>query len=384
MTNKPGVIVIEGHVQGLSNTRALGEQGIPVYVIDKNNCIARYSRYCKKFFRCPDFKSHEFIDFLIELAHKESVKNWLLLPSNDHAVYSISKHKEQLSKCYKLITPEIEIINKIYNKENLIKTAIQSNVPTPKSWFPENTEIKTDYTYPCLVKGKFGLNFYKETGKKAFLVNNKNELQELLEALENKIDLRDLLIQELLPYKSNKTISFTAFCDQGIIKSHWSGIKLREHPVHFGTATYCQSIQNKTITAYSATLLKEINYTGVCEVEFLLDSRDRTYKLIEINARTWLWVELAKQCGVNYAPMIYNYVHNLGNNYPIKYKKDKKWVHYVTDIPYSFWGLLKGHYLLAAIIKSYIQFPVPAVFKIKDILPFFAELFLIPLHLRKR
>ncbi len=28
------------------------------------------------------------------------------------------------------------------------------------------------------------------------------------------------------------------------------------------------------------------------------------YKLIEINARTWLWVGLAKACGIDYANII--------------------------------------------------------------------------------
>ncbi len=32
--SKPGAIIIEGHVQGLSNVRSLGEAGIPVFVID--------------------------------------------------------------------------------------------------------------------------------------------------------------------------------------------------------------------------------------------------------------------------------------------------------------------------------------------------------------
>ena len=35
-----GAIVIEGHVQGLSNTRSLGELGIPVYVLDVSHCLA--------------------------------------------------------------------------------------------------------------------------------------------------------------------------------------------------------------------------------------------------------------------------------------------------------------------------------------------------------
>ncbi len=43
-----GAIVLEGHVQGLSNTRSLGELGIPVYVIDVVHCLAQHSRFCAK------------------------------------------------------------------------------------------------------------------------------------------------------------------------------------------------------------------------------------------------------------------------------------------------------------------------------------------------
>ncbi|MFM7681958.1 MAG: hypothetical protein ACKO7P_04360, partial [Bacteroidota bacterium] len=74
-----GVLVIEGHVQGLSNVRSLGEQGIPVWVLDKTKCLAQYSKYCKKFFICPDFSTEGFVPFLLELANKNDLKNWLLL-----------------------------------------------------------------------------------------------------------------------------------------------------------------------------------------------------------------------------------------------------------------------------------------------------------------
>ena len=39
-----GVVVIEGHVQGLTNTRILGKAGIPVIVVDAGNCLAKHSR----------------------------------------------------------------------------------------------------------------------------------------------------------------------------------------------------------------------------------------------------------------------------------------------------------------------------------------------------
>ena len=58
-----GAIVLEGHVQGLSNARSLGELGIPVYVVDVNHCLAQHSKYCKKSFRCQDYQSDGFADF---------------------------------------------------------------------------------------------------------------------------------------------------------------------------------------------------------------------------------------------------------------------------------------------------------------------------------
>jgi predicted ATP-grasp superfamily ATP-dependent carboligase len=114
-----GVIVIEGHVQGLSNTRALGSTGIPVWVIDTGECLAKYSKFCQKFFLCPDYDSDEFISFLAEIAEKHNLQGWLLLPSNDHAVFSISTHREKLAKYYQLITDEIDTIKIIYNKIQL-------------------------------------------------------------------------------------------------------------------------------------------------------------------------------------------------------------------------------------------------------------------------
>ena len=130
-----GAIIIEGHVQGLSNTRALGEAGIPVYVIDKNICLARFSKYCKKFFICPDFISEEFVPFLIELAIKENLSGWALIPSNDHAVYSISKNKSELERYFKIITPEIGVVEKIYDKSALLTIAEKLNIPYPKTQY---------------------------------------------------------------------------------------------------------------------------------------------------------------------------------------------------------------------------------------------------------
>jgi predicted ATP-grasp superfamily ATP-dependent carboligase len=382
----PGVIVIEGHVQGLANTRALGKAGIPVIVVSEYSCLARYSRYCKKFFKCPGYLSSEFIDFLIHLALSEGIQGWVLLPSNDHAVFNISGNMERLQGHYKIISPEPEILELVYNKESLIKICQSIDIPVPLSWFPEAPEdlIRSEFKFPLLIKGKNGLTFYKNFGKKAFLIDSQEKLREVVDTIIEKTPFPNIYIQNLLPIENNKPVSFTAFSIKGEIKSYWMGLKIREHPVHFGTATYNRSIYNPSLIPFAEKLLRKLAFTGVCEIEFLLDHRDNEYKLIEVNARTWLWVDMAIKSGINYPLMVYNYLNNIEMEYPFQNKTDSEWIHYLTDIPFSLMGIAAGHYSFREIIRSYSKLPTPAVFEFTDILPSFAEIALLPLLILKR
>ncbi len=354
LSNKTGVVIIEGHVQGLANARALGEVGIPVYVVDVGECVAQYSKYCKKYFKCPSYLSDDFSDFLINLAKKEGLKDWILLPSNDHGVYSISRNKDRLKGYYKIISPDWNIFNKIYNKENLLKLAEEIGVPIPYTYYHQDNNIKNfKLQYPVITKGKTGLTFYKVMGKKAFLSESNEELKANLEQIKTKYPLNNCFTQSVIKStKSNYTVSFTAFAINGEIKAHWTGEKLREHPSQFGTATLCRSMYDESVHELSKKLIKEFNFTGVCEIEFLLDHRDNKYKLIEINARTWLWVGLAIACGVNYPLYIYNFLNNIETEYPEKYQLDKFWRSIFTDTIYSYLSVFRKKLSLKEYKKS--------------------------------
>ena len=117
---KKGAIVLEGHIQGLSNTRSLGELGIPVYVIDKSYCLAQFSKYCEKYFRSPDFQSEEFITFLISIAERYQLKGWMLIASNDHIVENLSLNYDRLSPYFKMLVPHKDNIYNIINKRFLL------------------------------------------------------------------------------------------------------------------------------------------------------------------------------------------------------------------------------------------------------------------------
>jgi D-aspartate ligase len=388
VTNKPGAIIIEGHVQGLSNTRSLGEAGIPVFVVDKTSCIAKYSKFCKKFFICPDFNTNEFAEFLINLSKKENIFGWALIPSNDHAVYTISRYKNELEKYYKVITPGLDIIEQIYDKSRLLDVGIKCGIPVPVTQYfnSPNDKLNEKISFPVITKGRNGLSFYKSLGKKAFLAYNENELRFQLELVQKKYSIAGTFTQELIPFDgTNKTVSFTAFCVDGNIKTYWMGVKLREHPLQFGTATFAKSIFIEECLIQSIPLLKELHYTGVCEIEYLLDPRSKQYKLIEINARTWLWVGLAKASGIDYAKMIYDFVNQQEDQFPQSYKIDQCWINPFSDVAYAFFGIIKGKIRLSNYLKSIINSKkVNALFVKGDCKPGYAYLFNVFSFLNER
>lgn len=366
--NKPGAIVIEGHVQGLSNCRSLGELGIPVYVVDVVHCLAQHSKYCKKHFICPEFKSEQFISFLIDLAKKEGLKDWFLIASNDHIVENLSLHEKELSPYYKMLVPNIEQLYHIINKKNLLEIAQTCGTHIPATCYINNMQQAKEFRYPLLIKGNQGLSFYKATHSKAIQVDSYDELTSTIDNIKSLTD--DVMIQELIPFdKNHKVVSFTCFAEHGNIFAYWMGQKLREHPIKYGTATMSESVIIPQILDEAKPLVKALDYTGCCEIEFMRDNRDGQYYLIEINPRTWLWVGLAKACGVDYAKMMYNYAQGYENNYPETYVVGQKWLNWVTDIVFSIKGIIKGHLTIKEYVTSLHGKKTKAIWNWHDIMP---------------
>ncbi len=368
--NKKGAIILEGHVQGLSNTRSLGELGIPVYVLDVVNCLAQHSKFCTKHFICPDFKSEAFIQFLIELAKKENIRGWFLIASNDHIVENLSLHQTFLDPYYKMLVPTQNRLYNIIDKGKLLNLASCCGTSIPATCYYDSLTKAQSFRYPLLIKGNYGLSFFKATHKKAIQVNSYEELVDVCNSLKELIDIKNVMIQELIPNnKNNKVVSFTCFAIRGEIKTYWMGRKLREHPILYGTATYAESVFVAAILDEAIPLVKSLDYTGTCEIEFLLDPRDNKYKLIEINPRTWLWVGLAKACGVDYAKMMYFYVNNIPQDYPKSYQVGIKWINWLTDILFGIVALYKRLFSVSEYLNSLRGKKIRAIWSWGDLMP---------------
>lgn len=145
-----GVLIIEGHVQGLSNARSAAELNLPVWVMHNGNCITSSSTSCQKFIHCNPYDSEDFIHDLIKLGTDNNLRDWLIIPSNDYAVLNIARNELKLSKFYKTFSSDFKILEQIIDKSALMALAINYNVPIPESYKTiENRDFfQNDFSFP--------------------------------------------------------------------------------------------------------------------------------------------------------------------------------------------------------------------------------------------
>ncbi len=312
--NKVGVIVLGGHIQGLNIIRVYGKNGIPTILLDNTRFnLGRHSKYCNKFYRC---KNENILDMLLEFGKKGEYKGWLILPTNDFHVKILSQNRDELNRYFIVSSDRWVVVKKCYNKIETYKIAQSVSVPFPDTIFPKDIDEligNSSIKYPCIIKPAVMHTFYSKFKKKVFLCRDKKELISNYILATEVIPKSEIMVQDIIPGSSYNEYSSYFFYIEGRVFNYMAIRRRRQHPADFGnSATFIESVEIEELRLYSEKLLKAIGYSGICEVEFKYDSRDKKYKLLEINPRTWKSHIIAEQAGVPFLMSLYNkMVHNI-------------------------------------------------------------------------
>jgi D-aspartate ligase len=73
-------------------------------------------------------------------------------------------------------------------------------------------------------------------------------------------------------------------------------------PVDFGNSTYQRTVspqQCAHAVDSLVKLLRHLPYRGIFSAEFKRDERDGAFRLLDLNARPWWYVDFAARCGVD-------------------------------------------------------------------------------------
>jgi predicted ATP-grasp superfamily ATP-dependent carboligase len=78
--------------------------------------------------------------------------------------------------------------------------------------------------------------------------------------------------------------------------------RLRIYPPDFGNSTWMRSVPLDEVAPAKEALrrlLEHLEFRGIFSAEFKRDPRDGEFKLLEVNARPWWYVEFAVRCGID-------------------------------------------------------------------------------------
>lgn len=275
---------------GLAVIRSLGKNNIPFQVVSKTNkTLAWYSRYCSN-----NTIAQYDLDYFSKLS-----KNDIVFPMIVDTMMMLQKNKSRLS-C-QLGFSDYETLNAASNKGLLTRHALQQNIPCPRTFFITSqndlNESINSIDYPAILKP-----CQANGGKGIRTVHSSEQMLAFAEYYFREFG--SFLLQEKVPFTTKYTVG--ALCNtEGDLKRVCVIKELRNYPVETGPACYVETVDYPELIKYAQKILKSLRYFGIADIDFILDRRDNTPKLMEINPRFWGSMQVAINAGVDFPALLY-------------------------------------------------------------------------------
>ena len=261
-------------------------------------------------------------------------------------------------------------MRRLHDKRAQMEAAWRVGVDTPKTVFVDSVDDLErgveEIGFPCIFKPVESLAFKTRFRRHVLEIGSAEELRETYAKVD---DCGTLMLQDIVPGGDEELYTLGSYLDaRSRPLAVFTGHKLRQHPPRFGHVSMAVSRWVPELAEAGLRLLHELGYHGVSQVEFKRDPRDGSYRLMEVNARHWMWHSLGTACGVNLSLAAYR--DAIGEPYISARQVDGlKWVVSLTDARDAFSRWRKGDEKLIPWLKSYQGVKVDGLFSLRDPCP---------------
>jgi D-aspartate ligase len=382
-----GALVMAADYRGLGVVRSLGRRGIPVWILKQGgNLVASTSRYVRRNVPWPAADDGREIDLLLDLAKKHGLRDWLLFPTDDHAVGLLSRHHAVLSSQYRISVLPWHQLQYLCDKRLLHQVAQELSIPQPWTAWPRSKEElgKFDCPFPAILKPATRLRRNSLFVPKAWRVVDRRSLLRLYDEASALVGAGNLMVQEIVPGVGEGQTSYAAVCSNGCPLASIVARERRQYPRDFGQfSTFVESVEEPKVSRSAVRLLKSLRFTGLVEIEFKQDPRDGEFKILDVNPRVWGWHTLSRRAGVDFPYLLWRFVY--GETFPIvEGRSGVRWMHTTADVPVAIQEILKGQLSLRAYLRSLRRPRESAIFAWDDPAPGLLDLPLFACALGKR
>ncbi len=300
-------------LQALAITRSLGRRGVRVVRVHPGTReLSLASRYCWRAEHCPNVHESQpaLLRFLLDLQARYPGPR-VLIPASDDTAAFLGRHREALSRAFRVVAPGAETMATIIDKRRQYEAARQLGIPIPATYFPHDLAeaqalARTLNRYPYIIKPNVAHRWrlarvrsrMRTPGAKAVVVRDAAELVAEYRAIA-RFD-RDVMVQRVVGGPDTELYGFFGYFD---VASRALGYcvrrKVRQLPLGFGYCTLIESCRDDAVVAQSLRLLEGLRFQGIVGVEWKRDPDTGEPLLREVNARATNTTALPPACGVD-------------------------------------------------------------------------------------
>jgi len=377
--NNPAILFGPDSITGLGLTRNLGKNGVKVYCVAEQKNEIAFSRYCKRFFVVPRVeRDKEILRAFLSKIGRELQYPAVLFPGSDLFCISLSRlrdeHGSESSGKY-IFFRNTEAAETLVNKNKFYRSLDKYKVPHPITYFPETCQdienISKKVQYPTYLRPSISQTFGGRFKKKGFVARSQDELIECY-MLASRYNM-DVMVQEIIPGPATNMFGINGYFNKmSEPQAFFAYRRVREWPHGFGNSSLMESIPISDVLCMKEIIesyLRKLRYHGIFDAEFKRDERDASFKLLEINARSWWENSFPTKCGINLILMAY--LDSIGEriDYTDTYRIGVKWLFFFNDLLSSMKMLHEKQMSISEWLSSFKKIEDYAFFSADDPLP---------------
>jgi len=333
----PALILGDDPVNGLGVARNLGRTGVRVHRLGAHAEPLLRSRYIRTQRVVPNLDTMDDSGYLraLEETGERIGRGAVLFPLTDLHVMRLCRLEGALRDRFRLTTPSLESAMTLVNKRQFYEAAAALGVDHPATRFPETLDeferAAQSLRYPVYLKPEISPLYHGRFGRKGFVARDRDEL--LAGAAELLGSGLKAILQEIIPGDASQMHGCAGY-RRGTEAVWVCYRRRREFPEGFGSGTRLVTIPDFASRTRLFDLLNAVGHHGLFDAEFKLDPRDGTFRLLDINARSWWQNALPTRSGINMIALAYEDAANPGRRLPLppqKYAVGVEWLHGYND-----------------------------------------------------
>lgn len=234
------------------------------------------------------------LEVVNKLAMDNTTKKLLAIGCGDNYVKCICKNRNLFKSNVIVPYGDYNFLEELMDKEKFYRLCDEKGIEFPKTYICSKRDyekLNVLFDAPYIMKPANQVEYYRhkfEGQKKVFKLETKEELCEVVKKTYEAGYEDNLIIQEFIPGDDTYMRVLTSYSDKkGKVKMMCLGHVLLEEHTPYGIGNHAVIIteyEEELMNKFKA-FLEEIGYVGFSNFDIKYDTRDKKYKVFEINTR---------------------------------------------------------------------------------------------------